>query len=77
MTRDEIQARAYAVARKWMPDSAPDSAKLIALMCYVQIGMQELVDAALEEAAKVADEHCSEGIVCHDVGDDIRALKGK
>jgi hypothetical protein len=33
--------------------------------------------AAFEEAANLADEHCGLGIVCHDVGDDIRMLASK
>jgi hypothetical protein len=37
--------RAYEVARKWLPDSEPDSMKVITLMAHIELA----IDAALEE----------------------------
>lgn len=50
------QQRAYEVARKWLPDSAPDSMRVIALMCHIQLAIDAAVAEEREECAKVAQD---------------------
>lgn len=48
------QQRAYEVARRWMPDSPPDSVKLAALAAHIELALDEQAAESVELVRQLA-----------------------
>jgi hypothetical protein len=53
--------RAYEVARRWMPDSAPDSLQLVALTAHIKIALDEQAAESIELVRRLGARLAIEG----------------